>query len=417
VINATNSASGRATAPQFLTFPATRRRFIGASKATLANTLVWWLAAFAIITIFAAVRRYATEAGMPVYGDGIETHLFGGLPTLWIQRHVYTLWPSGLSWAFVVIHGSWFFTPFAAIGLVTAFRNKRLGSLIGWWAALNVVVHLSFIVFPTEPPWMVNPDVIRVVATRVGPIQDSNPLAAMPSLHVALPLVFGLWFFRERWLAPAWGFTAFSAIIALEVVSSGEHYVVDVIGAILACVAVAVLAPRIAVHVRAVAVLARERISRFRPRRLIPRLGSSESGQALIEFAFILPIMLVFLLVLVDFGLALDHREVIQHAVREGARYGAVHEDTNAIITDTVNQSEGVLDTTNVSVCYNTGPDGEAAGNVGSYVRVAIKDYSYKFSVGSGELLKTLGIGAPSIAMNPTAEARLETPVLGATPC
>ncbi len=153
-------------------------------------------------------------------------------------------------------------------------------------------------------------------------------------------------------------------------------------------------------------------------KRLLPRPGlvRSERGQALIELAFILPIMFVFLLVLVDFGLALDRREVIQHAVREGARFGAVHPGTTDIITETVNQSEGVLNATEVSVCYDTGPNGEAAGNVGSYVRVSA-DYTYGFTAGSGELLATLGIGAPSINMTPAAEGRLEQPVSGATSC
>jgi len=37
-----------------------------------------------------------------------------------------------------------------------------------------------------------------------------------------------------------------------------------------------------------------------------------EKGQALIELALVLPIILVFLMVIIDFGLALDHREVLQ---------------------------------------------------------------------------------------------------------
>ena len=144
---------------------------------------------------------------------------------------------------------------------------------------------------------------------------------------------------------------------------------------------------------------------------------SSERGQALIELAFILPVMLVFLLVLVDFGLALDRREVIQHAAREGARYGAVGHTVNEIKAQTVDQSEGVLTTSNVSVCYVDGTDANSnVGDAGDDVQVSI-DYTYGFSAGSGELLASIGVGAPSIHMTPLAQARLETPVTGATAC
>ena len=61
----------------------------------------------------------------------------------------------------------------------------------------------------------------------------------------------------------------------------------------------------------------------------------TERGQALVELAFIGPLLLLFILIVVDFGIALDHREVLQHAVREGARRGAVG-DTVAQITEIV---------------------------------------------------------------------------------
>jgi hypothetical protein len=146
------------------------------------------------------------------------------------------------------------------------------------------------------------------------------------------------------------------------------------------------------------------------------RLIASERGQALIELAFVLPVMLVFLLVLVVFGLALDHREVIQHAAREGARYGAVHPGVNGVIDETVKQSQDVLTPSDVSVCYEDGPDGQTAGDVGSYIRVSI-DYTYGFTAGSGELLTAFGLGTPSISMTPIAEEVLEQPASGVTVC
>jgi Flp pilus assembly protein TadG len=142
--------------------------------------------------------------------------------------------------------------------------------------------------------------------------------------------------------------------------------------------------------------------------------GSREAGQTLIEFALVLPILLVFMLLLIDFGSAMDRRVLIQHAVREGARQGAVGNDA---VTHTVNQSEGILDAGDVTVCYVDGDDaGTTAGDKGDNIRVEA-DYTYQFNVGSGELLSAWGVPVPSINMTPHAEARLELDVPGATAC
>jgi hypothetical protein len=53
------------------------------------------------------------------------------------------------------------------------------------------------------------------------------------------------------------------------------------------------------------------------------RLKASERGQALIEFTLILPVFLVILMGMLEFGSAYDHRTAMAYAVREGARVGA----------------------------------------------------------------------------------------------
>ena len=143
---------------------------------------------------------------------------------------------------------------------------------------------------------------------------------------------------------------------------------------------------------------------------------TSERGQALLEFAFLLPVLLVFLLALVDFGIALDRREVIQHAVREGARQGSIGLSEPEIIDVVVAQSQEVLTVADVSVCYAPGPGGAPAGFAGSAVRISAT-LTYTFSMGSGELLGAFGVAPLSIDMTPSAEARLETSVTGATLC
>lgn len=141
-----------------------------------------------------------------------------------------------------------------------------------------------------------------------------------------------------------------------------------------------------------------------------------EDGQALLEFAFVFPILLVFLLMLVDFGIALDRREVIQHAVREAARRGAVGAPEDEIVDQAVNQSQGIFSDADIDVCYVEGPGGSPeAGRAGSYVRVS-GEFTYEFVIGR-DLLSFFGVSTPGLEMTPSAESRLESSVTGAVAC
>lgn len=136
------------------------------------------------------------------------------------------------------------------------------------------------------------------------------------------------------------------------------------------------------------------------------RVKSKERGQALIELALLLPFILLFVLALVDFGIAIDRREVLQHAVYEGARDGSVGRSIDEIKQETVDQSQGLLDVTQVTVCYSDADGDGRTGNTGDNVRVSA-DFTYRFSVGSGELLSAAGIPVPSIQMTPHADMTL----------
>lgn len=49
-----------------------------------------------------------------------------------------------------------------------------------------------------------------------------------------------------------------------------------------------------------------------------------QCGAQIIEFAFVLPILLLFLLLIIDFGFIVYNKAVITNASREAARYGTV---------------------------------------------------------------------------------------------
>jgi hypothetical protein len=153
--------------------------------------------------------------------------------------------------------------------------------------------------------------------------------------------------------------------------------------------------------------------------KLIRRLAKRSRGQALIEFAFILPFLTIFLFSIVDYGIALNRRLELQHAVREGARYAAVTDDEALIQERTRAQAKNIIETSDVQVCYEDGADsGSTAGDVGDSVKVYIDPpYTWDLPFIGTVVDGFFGADAGEIEMNASATARLEVVVDGATPC
>ena len=68
-------------------------------------------------------------------------------------------------------------------------------------------------------------------------------------------------------------------------------------------------------------------------RRLLRRFRQTEAGQSLVEFTMILPIFLVLMFGLVDFGRAFYTWMLVTNAAREGARVAAVQGNSSSIDT------------------------------------------------------------------------------------
>jgi len=63
-------------------------------------------------------------------------------------------------------------------------------------------------------------------------------------------------------------------------------------------------------------------------------LKKGQKGQALVEFALVLPLLLLLILLAVQFGFILNAYITLTHLSREGARYAAVHPQTDQAIKD-----------------------------------------------------------------------------------
>lgn len=57
------------------------------------------------------------------------------------------------------------------------------------------------------------------------------------------------------------------------------------------------------------------------------RFLKSERGQAMVEFALVLPVLLALLCGIIDFGWIYYNQITLNNAAREGARYAVIHYD------------------------------------------------------------------------------------------
>jgi Flp pilus assembly protein TadG len=128
-------------------------------------------------------------------------------------------------------------------------------------------------------------------------------------------------------------------------------------------------------------------------------------GQALVEFALIVPVFMLIGFGIFDFGFAFDSSLTISNAAREGARYGATNPNSTAI-TDRVRLVAGRLNDTNLTVTVScktaTGAacSGGMAGAVSGTTVVVRVSYSYR-------MITPIVFGT-TIPLNSTAQMRVE---------
>ena len=130
----------------------------------------------------------------------------------------------------------------------------------------------------------------------------------------------------------------------------------------------------------------------------------------MVEFALLLPIFLVVIFIIVDFGVGISRWVILTNSTREGARLGAVGAIT-ADITDKVEStSNGLLDPADVTVYYL---DKDGNGSVGDRGDSVVVESNYEYELITplqGFLALTFG----SMNFHSCTDMRLELPVSGA---
>lgn len=218
---------------------------------------LWVIYAVAFV-LFAHLRGYVDEVGFPVhyaYPEAMDAALPGPLPTTGLQNALRDAGgTSPLDYGLTAVYLSYFITPHVALYAVWRWRPTAFVRGVTSVVALFYIGLLVGMILPTAPPWLLSEagdigSVDRVIEYTMGDggkvgneygeqVALSNPVAAMPSLHMAIPclLVFVLAAFHRRWLTVL--AATYAGLMGFALVYMGEHWVVDVAAGAVAAAAV-----------------------------------------------------------------------------------------------------------------------------------------------------------------------------------
>ncbi|PZS28566.1 MAG: phosphoesterase PA-phosphatase [Pseudonocardiales bacterium] len=234
----------------------------------LLRVVLDWLPFSVVLIVYDQSRTLATAINLPLHESDIasaESWLFGGnIPSVWMQHQFYT--PGSVHWydalATLVYVTHFLATP--VLAAVLWLRNRAV-----WLAYITRVVVLAFaglvtyVLFPEAPPWLAARDGLIEPVTRlssrgwiwlhVGDLDDlietaqrdgANPVAAMPSLHVAFAVLVALAVagrITSRW---RYLLALYPIAMGVTLVYTGEHYVLDLAAGVAYALGVQALVSR-----------------------------------------------------------------------------------------------------------------------------------------------------------------------------
>jgi len=219
--------------------------------------LAYWVAQWitAPLGVGAGDDTNRLGASLHVLGPArADEALLGTMPTVWLQARLV----DGTAHWYDALAALVYVTHFLTIPLITAVAWFRLRDRFGEWLtallSMSLLGIVGYLAYPAAPPWLAAErgdigavDRISHVGWQVlglDPVgrlveigqSGSNPVAAMPSLHAAAALLAALFLWPSVSRVFRVLLLAYALAMALTLVYTGEHYVVDVLAGWLVAV-------------------------------------------------------------------------------------------------------------------------------------------------------------------------------------
>lgn len=214
------------------------------------RVLIDWLPFYALLTLYDMLRGSAGNWLLPhvLPQVRIDEWMFGGTaPTVTLQHWFYT---PGVAhpwdYAAFAVYMTHFVVPFIVAGVLWKFAHERFRRFAWLFVLLTFAALATYALYPAVPPWMASqrgylPPTAKIIDEMWTHVRFGNgsgvfsatghfadPVAAVPSLHAAYPMLLVLFFWKSvgRW---RWLLALYPLAMAVTLVYTGEHFVIDVL--------------------------------------------------------------------------------------------------------------------------------------------------------------------------------------------
>lgn len=216
-----------------------------------ARPFVWdWLPFLFVAVMFEDLTAVGAKIAGSVHVIGpivFEKGLLGGaVATTWLQDHVGNGFAAHVMGNALAIEYLFHFAAPLVAGLWLWSRHRdRFGVFVSAYILVMSMGFIGYLLYPEMPPWLAAqrgqlPPVHRIVVETLQNLggfgnfyagADPEPNAAMPSLHVSVPMIIAMSIIAVRgWRnRRAWIWMAYPVTLGFGVVYLGEHYIADVV--------------------------------------------------------------------------------------------------------------------------------------------------------------------------------------------